>query len=206
MVSLISLSVQYIIDVLGDMVYFNVLGHHFLVLGSLQRTTDLFKKRSSNYSDRMHLPMLVELCVSDYFHPKLVKKKQFVAEWVGISTSAWCHTACGGESIGDHFMNIFTLTRSPSIYLFKHVRSILFCVDYLSHPTTSSTTFDSKSSSGLWLRQGTNKTIWKQVHLVLQLWTLFMELPFKSLTIRIFFSPKKSWIQVMKLRYRGPSG
>ena len=49
--------------ILGDMMYFNVLGQPFLVLGSLQRTTDLFEKRSSNYSDRMRLPMLVELCV-----------------------------------------------------------------------------------------------------------------------------------------------
>ena len=53
------------------MVYFNVLGQHFLVLGSLQRTTDLFENRSLNYSDRMRLPMLVELCVLDSFtsHP-----------------------------------------------------------------------------------------------------------------------------------------
>ena len=45
------------------MVYFNVLGQPFLILGSLQRTTDLFEKRSLNYSDRMRLPMMVELCV-----------------------------------------------------------------------------------------------------------------------------------------------
>ena len=49
----------------GDMIYFNVLGHHFLILGSFERTTDLFEKRSSNYSDRMRLPMLVDLYVSD---------------------------------------------------------------------------------------------------------------------------------------------
>ena len=48
---------------LGDIVYFNVLGKHFLVLGSLERTSDLFDKRSSNYSDRMRLPMLGELYV-----------------------------------------------------------------------------------------------------------------------------------------------
>ena len=45
----------------GDMIYFNVLGQHFLILSSLKRTTDLFEKRSSNYSDRPRLPMLVEL-------------------------------------------------------------------------------------------------------------------------------------------------
>ena len=45
------------------MIYFNVLGQHFLVLGSVRRTTDLFEKRSSNYSDRMRMPMVMELCV-----------------------------------------------------------------------------------------------------------------------------------------------
>ncbi|KAF8815533.1 hypothetical protein BYT27DRAFT_7045609, partial [Phlegmacium glaucopus] len=35
-----------------DIVYFNVLGQHFLVLGSKERINDLFEKRSSNYSDR----------------------------------------------------------------------------------------------------------------------------------------------------------
>ena len=47
------------------MVYFNVLGLHFLVLSSQKRTTDLFGKRSSNYSDRMQMPMLMDLYVSD---------------------------------------------------------------------------------------------------------------------------------------------
>jgi hypothetical protein len=51
------------VDVLGDMIYLNVLGQHFLILGSLQRITDLLEKRSSNYSDRMRMPMAVELYV-----------------------------------------------------------------------------------------------------------------------------------------------
>ena len=54
------------------MVYFNVLGQPFLVLGSLQRTTDLFDKRSLNYSDRMRLPMMVELCVLYSFTSQLL--------------------------------------------------------------------------------------------------------------------------------------
>ena len=57
------------------MIYFNVLGHHFLILGSFERTTDLFDKRSSNYSDRPRLPMMVELYVSDSLHPKPSEKK-----------------------------------------------------------------------------------------------------------------------------------
>ena len=54
------------------MVYFNVLGKHFLVLGSLRRVSDLLEQRSSNYSDRMQIPML-ELYVSDSFHLKNVQ-------------------------------------------------------------------------------------------------------------------------------------
>ena len=55
---------------LGDMIYFKVLGHHFLILSSFERTTDLLEKRSSNYSDRMRLPMLLELYVSYFLHLK----------------------------------------------------------------------------------------------------------------------------------------
>jgi hypothetical protein len=53
---------------IGDIIYFNVLGQHFLVLGSLRRTTDLFEKRSSNYSDRLQMPMFIDLYVSNCFH------------------------------------------------------------------------------------------------------------------------------------------
>jgi len=45
----------------GDMVFLKVLGQPILVLNSLKRTTDLFEKRSSNYSDRMKATMLLEL-------------------------------------------------------------------------------------------------------------------------------------------------
>ncbi|KAF9044254.1 cytochrome P450 [Panaeolus papilionaceus] len=52
--------------VYGDMVYFEVLGQPFIVLGSLEKTNDLFEKRSSNYSDRMRMPMVLELMHWDY--------------------------------------------------------------------------------------------------------------------------------------------
>ncbi|KAF9548281.1 cytochrome P450 [Agrocybe pediades] len=45
----------------GDMVYFEVLGQPFLVLCSLKRVNDLLEKRSSNYSDRVRTPMLMDL-------------------------------------------------------------------------------------------------------------------------------------------------
>ena len=65
----------------GDMVYFNVLGQHFLILSSLERITDLFEKRSSNYSDRRRMPMLVELYVSRFpWHLKKKKKTFLIRE------------------------------------------------------------------------------------------------------------------------------
>ncbi|KAF8880642.1 cytochrome P450 [Infundibulicybe gibba] len=45
----------------GDIVHFKVLGQPFIVLNSLKRTTDIFHKRSSLYSSRPGMPMLVEL-------------------------------------------------------------------------------------------------------------------------------------------------
>jgi len=48
-------------SILGDMIYFKVLGQPFLVLNSLKRTNDLFEKRSSNYSDRMNSTMVLDL-------------------------------------------------------------------------------------------------------------------------------------------------
>ncbi|KXN81909.1 O-methylsterigmatocystin oxidoreductase [Leucoagaricus sp. SymC.cos] len=47
----------------GDMVYFEVMGQPFLILGSLKRTTDLFDKRSNKYSDRPRFPMLIEMTI-----------------------------------------------------------------------------------------------------------------------------------------------
>ena len=53
------------------MIYLNVLGQHFIILCSLKVITDLFEKRSSNYSDRKHMTMLIELYVSSHsFHFK----------------------------------------------------------------------------------------------------------------------------------------
>ena len=64
------------------MIYFKVLGHHFLILGSFERTTDILERRSSNYSDRMRLPMMVELYVLDSLHLKSSEKKAcFRAKW-----------------------------------------------------------------------------------------------------------------------------
>ncbi|KAF9562039.1 cytochrome P450 [Agrocybe pediades] len=45
----------------GDMVYYEVLGQPILILGSLNRVNDILEKRSYNYSDRVQMPMVVEL-------------------------------------------------------------------------------------------------------------------------------------------------
>ena len=52
------------------MIYFNVLGQHFMILSSLEVITDLFEKRSSNYSDRKQMTMFSELYVSHSFRLK----------------------------------------------------------------------------------------------------------------------------------------
>ncbi|KAH9487252.1 Cytochrome P450 monooxygenase COX2 [Psilocybe cubensis] len=45
----------------GNIIYIEVLGQPLLLLGSLERVNDLLDKRSSNYSDRMSMPMLLGL-------------------------------------------------------------------------------------------------------------------------------------------------
>ena len=53
------------------MIYLNVLGQRYVILSSLEVISDLFEKRSSNYSDRKHVVMLNELYVSHSFHLKM---------------------------------------------------------------------------------------------------------------------------------------
>ena len=71
---------------LGDIIYFNILGQHFIILSDLKTTTDLFEKRSSNYSDRMRMPMVVELYVSNSFHLKkdTCQILCLLSEWAGM--------------------------------------------------------------------------------------------------------------------------
>ena len=57
------------------MIYINVLGQHYVILSSLEVITDLFEKRSSNYSDRKQTTMFIELYVSSHsFHLKELVK------------------------------------------------------------------------------------------------------------------------------------
>ncbi|TFK66639.1 cytochrome P450 [Pluteus cervinus] len=50
----------------GDIVSIEVLGQPIVLLGSLKRTSDLFDKRSSIYSDRVRMPMINELMGWDF--------------------------------------------------------------------------------------------------------------------------------------------
>ena len=67
----------------GDIICLNVLGQRFVILNSLEVITDLFEKRSSNYSDRMHMTMLTELYVSYSFYLQELSKMPIDAEWIG---------------------------------------------------------------------------------------------------------------------------
>ncbi|PPQ73993.1 hypothetical protein CVT24_012482 [Panaeolus cyanescens] len=56
----------------GDLLYFEVLGQPFLILGSLEVVQDLFDRKSSKYSSRPNLPMIRDLMGWDFdfaFHP-----------------------------------------------------------------------------------------------------------------------------------------
>ena len=69
---------QTCLDNSGDMIYLNVLGQHIIILSSLEVITDLFEKRSSNYSGRMHTTMVNELYVSHSFSPQRTCQKMSI--------------------------------------------------------------------------------------------------------------------------------
>lgn len=48
---------------LGDLVHLSVFGQHFLFVNSYGVASELFDKKSSNYSDRHVMPMVYELYV-----------------------------------------------------------------------------------------------------------------------------------------------
>lgn len=47
-----------VFESIGDICYVEALGNKFILLGSWQRTSDIFDKRGAYYSDRALLPML----------------------------------------------------------------------------------------------------------------------------------------------------
>lgn len=131
------------------MVYFEVLGQPFLVLDTLERTTDLLEKRSSNYSDRMRLPMLIELCVHLLHSTETNSLIHSLStlEWAGTSTWRCYPITTGGGDIVVRSTNIFmemlyrstSPLNSESVVHFYSVCSIhqkIFCI--ISGSTSSS--------------------------------------------------------------------
>lgn len=47
----------------GDVVHLNVLGQHIVILDSVEATKELLDRRSAIYSDRPHMPMVIDLYV-----------------------------------------------------------------------------------------------------------------------------------------------
>ena len=46
----------------GDIVHLNVLGQHIVILDSVEAVKELLDRRSAIYSDRPHMPMVMDLC------------------------------------------------------------------------------------------------------------------------------------------------
>ena len=117
---------------LGDMMYLNVLGQPFLILNSLQRTTDLLEKRSSNYSDRMRLPMLVELCVSGFSHLNHCQTFLFVQNEMGLCLP-FSAVRRSVEEIQANFSRVFPPQRSAQLPIHSKARGSRLFASTASH-------------------------------------------------------------------------
>ena len=102
---------------IGDVIFFKILGQPFLVLGSVESTFDLFEKRSSNYSDRPHFPMLNEmLAVFSLFMSNHAHQK---AGWIIPGTWHSLGMGSDGGATAVPFTIISIQTSSTSINQFK---------------------------------------------------------------------------------------
>jgi len=102
---------------IGDMVFFKILGQPFLVLGSVEKTFDLFEKRSSNYSDRPHFPMLNDMLA---FFTLFMSNHAYQKEgWITHGTWHSYHTGSDGGATAAYSMVISIQTSSTSINQFK---------------------------------------------------------------------------------------
>ncbi|KAF5353990.1 hypothetical protein D9756_007074 [Leucocoprinus leucothites] len=92
----------------GDLIYFEIMGKKFLVVGSVERANDLFEKRSTNYSDRPHLVMVMDLMGWDY-------------NWGLIPYNAWWrrHRRAFHQFINSNQLPVYLPTQV------KHVRAFL---------------------------------------------------------------------------------
>lgn len=126
----------------GDMVFFKIFGQPFLVLGSVERTYDLFEKRSSKYSDRPHSPMFNELSVA--FSLFILGHVHQKAGWITHGTWLSFDTGYSGRVTVVPSMIISIRTSSTSIMRLKSPRPGPFFVACSSLQMTSCSISDSK--------------------------------------------------------------
>ncbi|KAF8655202.1 hypothetical protein AX16_003234 [Volvariella volvacea WC 439] len=119
----------------GDIVSIEVLGQPIILLGSLKRTSDLFDKRSSIYSDRVRMPMINELMGWDfslafmrYGLPWRKHRKMFSAHFNNAASSRYkpIHTKetryllgrllSSPENFMHHIRHTFSATIMNSVY------------------------------------------------------------------------------------------
>ena len=77
----------------GDILHFQVLGQHFVVLNSLHSARDLLEKRSSIYSDRPRFVLLSEMYVG-FRWVKLGMLNSNRTGWVGKARRPICDSTC----------------------------------------------------------------------------------------------------------------
>lgn len=133
----------------GDMIYFEVLGQRFLILNSLEKVQDLLEKRSSNYSDRARMPMVLELWVipNDYAkcqHNTSTEMLRF-AVWIAGTIWPYYRTGLGGVDTVASSMSISMQMLSRSTSLFRDERPGSSLNACLLLRRISCITFDSES-------------------------------------------------------------
>ena len=147
-------------DISGDMIYLNVFGLHFVILNSLEVITDLFEKRSSNYSDRKQMTMFCELYVITSLSPQRTCQNccwmQNECQWkISMAVIAIRPVVAKTQEI---ISRAFPPWRGGNLSKDKSLEH--FYVDSLSHPMTCFTTSDSKHrvcNLCQWMCHGSNK-------------------------------------------------
>ncbi|KAJ3552268.1 hypothetical protein NP233_g12920 [Leucocoprinus birnbaumii] len=122
-------------EIYGNVIYFEVLGRSFLILGDYESAYDLFEKRSSNYSDRIRLPMMNEMMgfnwvfglmrygawwrrnrrtFHDHFHPNAVPKYQSIQVSSARSFLRWLLKT--PDDFVNHIRRTFTTSTVKMLY------------------------------------------------------------------------------------------
>ncbi|PPR03920.1 hypothetical protein CVT24_008105 [Panaeolus cyanescens] len=113
----------------GDLLYFEVLGQPFLILGSLHRTHEIFQKRSTIYSDRPQMPMIVDLMGWDFilgfrnYGPWWKKQRKLFHEYFNASAVTQ-YRPIQLDEVHDFLRR---LSENPDD-LFKHIRLLVAAI------------------------------------------------------------------------------